>query len=101
MRVTTAAVRSARPNANLDTVTVVINRCDQTMLGGVERRQHVESVLGQEQIFYVSNDHAAMVESSNTGTPIALSGASRKTSKEISAIAEFCIGIKPANVKAA
>jgi hypothetical protein len=67
----------------------------------VERRQHVESVLGQEQIFYVSNDSAAMVESSNTGTPLALSGGSRKTSKEISAIAEFCIGIKSANVKAA
>ena len=79
----------------------MINRCDRTLLGGVERRQHVESVLGQEQVFYVGNDSVAMIESSNTGTPLALSGASRKTSKEISAIAEFCVGIKPANVKAA
>src|SRR5262249_33089298 len=61
---TIAAVRAARPNSNLDTVSVVINRCDRTLLGGVERRQHVESVLGQEQVFYVGNDSVAMIESS-------------------------------------
>lgn len=98
---TIAAVRTARPSSNLDTVSVVVNRVDRSLLGGVERRQHVESVLGQEQVFYVSNDPAAMIECSNTGTPLAISGNSRKTSKEISVIAEFCVGIKSANVKAA
>jgi len=41
------------------------------------------------------------VEASNTGTPLAQSGASRKTIKEISAVADFCTGIKSAKVKAA
>jgi Flp pilus assembly CpaE family ATPase len=67
----------------------------------MERRQHVQSVLGEEQIFYVGNDSAAMVESANTGTPLAQSGGSRKTMKEISAIAEFCIGANTPKVKAA
>jgi Flp pilus assembly CpaE family ATPase len=70
-------------------------------LGGVERRQHVESVLGSEQIFYVSNDPAAMLESVNTGTPVAQATGSRKIIKEIAALAEFCTGIKALAVKAA
>ena len=60
----------------------------------------MESVLGGEQVFYVGNDPTAMVESVNTGTPLAQSSGSRKTIKEISAIAEFCVGLKSPNVKA-
>jgi len=98
---TLTVVREGRPGRAQDSVAVVVNRCDRSLLGGIERRQHVESVLGAEQIFYVSNDPQAMVESANTGTPLAQSAGSRKTAKEISAIAEFCIGIKTPNVKAA
>ena len=98
---TLAVVRDARPGTPHDKVAVVVNRCDRTLLGGVERRQHVQSVLGEEQVFYVGNDSAALVESANTGTPLALSGGSRKTIKEISAVAEFCVGLNPPNVKAA
>jgi pilus assembly protein CpaE len=98
---TLAVVRDARPGTAPEKVAVVVNRCDRTLLGGVERRQHVESVLGDEQVFYVGNDSAAMVESANTGTPLAQSGGSRKTLKEISAIAEFCIGANAPKVKAA
>ena len=61
----------------------------------------MQSVLGDEQVFYVGNDSAALVESANTGTPLALSGGSRKTIKEISAIAEYCLGANAPNVKAA
>jgi len=96
-----AAVRDARPHSSPDSVAVVINRCERTLLGGVERRQHVESVLKDELVFYVGSDPAAFVEASNTGTPLAQSGASRKTIKEISAVADFCTGIKSAKVKAA
>ena len=98
---TLAIVRDARPNSAQDTVAIAINRCDRTLLGGVERRQHVESVLGGEQVFYVSNDPTAMVESANTGIPLAQSSGSRKTIKEISAIAEYCVGIRSPKVKAA
>ena len=98
---TLAVVREARPDSAKDSLAIVVNRCDRTLLGGVERRQHVESVLKDEQIFYVGNDPAALVESANTGTPLAMSGGSRKTIKEISAIAEFCTGVKALNVRAA
>jgi pilus assembly protein CpaE len=98
---TLAAVREARQNAPNESVSIVINRCDRTLLGGIERRQHVESVLAQEQVFYVSEDHAAVIESTNTGTPLALSGNSRRISKEIAVVAAFCLGAKAANVKAA
>ena len=98
---TLAVVRDARPGTAGDSVAVVVNRCDRTLLGGMERRQHVESVLGSEQVFYVGNDQPAMVESVNTGTPLAQAGGSRKTIKEISAIAEFCIGKQSPSVKAA
>jgi Flp pilus assembly CpaE family ATPase len=98
---TLAAVREARQNAPNESVSIVINRCDRTLLGGIERRQHVESVLAQEQVFYVSEDHAAVIESTNTGTPLALSGNSRRISKEIAVVAAFCLDAKAANVKAA
>src|SRR5262249_14976545 len=98
---TLKVVRDGRPGSPPESVAVVINRCDRTLLGGVERRQHVESVLGSENILYVSNDPAAFIESANTGRPVALATASRKTIKEIAAIAEFCTGQKTPNVKAA
>lgn len=94
-------VREGRPGTHHDSIGVVVNRCDRTLLGGVERRQHVESVLGGEQVFYVSNDSAAFVESANTGTPLSQSNGSRKTAKEIFAIAEFCTGKRTPSVKAA
>src|SRR5262249_25754020 len=81
---TLKVVRDGRPGTHHDSVSVVVNRSDRTLLGGVERRQHVESVLSGEQVFYVSNDPAAFVESANTGTPLAQSAGSRKTVKEIS-----------------
>jgi pilus assembly protein CpaE len=97
---TLAVVRDARPSSAQDTVAIAINRCERTLLGGVERRQHVESVLGGEQVFYVGND-PTVVESANTGTSLAQSSGSRKTIKEISAIAEYCVGIRSPKVKAA
>jgi pilus assembly protein CpaE len=96
-----AVVRDARPGPGKQPPAIVINRCDRTLLGGIERRQHVESVLKDEQIFYVGNDAVAMLECVNTGTRLAQSGGSRKTMKEISAIAEFCTGVTAPSVKAA
>ncbi len=98
---TLAAVREVRPAGNPESVAVVINRCDRTLLGGVERRQHVQSVLANEQVFYVSNDPTAVLESSNTGIPLAASANTRRISKEIAAVAAFCSAVKAAKVKAA
>jgi Flp pilus assembly CpaE family ATPase len=98
---TLAAVRDARPNSSAESVVVAINRCERTLLGGVDRRQHVESVLGHEKVFYVGNDPAGVVESTNTGTPMVQAGGSRKTVKEIQAIAAFCANASSEEVKSA
>lgn len=71
---------------------VVLNRCERTVLGGVARRNHVEKVLGDETVFYV-REEPMVLQSINTGAPMALGGAARKTMREIAAIAEFCAGL--------
>jgi pilus assembly protein CpaE len=71
---------------------VAINNCERGLFGRVARRQHVKSVLPGEQIFYVRND-PAVLESINTGMPMALSGSRRRIGKDIAKITEFCSGL--------
>jgi pilus assembly protein CpaE len=73
-------------------IRVAINNCERGLFGQVARRQHVESVLPGEQIFYVRND-PAVLESINTGMPMALSNSRRRISKDIAKITEFCSGL--------
>jgi pilus assembly protein CpaE len=88
---TVAAVRDSRPpSASLG---VVLNRCERTLFGGVARRHHVEKVLDNQAVFYV-REEPMVLESINTGTPMALAHAARKTMREIAAIAEFCAGLR-------
>jgi pilus assembly protein CpaE len=86
-----AAVRAA-PAAG--SVAVVINRYQRGAMGGIARRKHVMSVLGNEKIFFVRNDDDAMVESSNIGSPLSL-GRNRRSVKEIAEIAAFCAQVTP------
>jgi len=88
---TVAAVRDACSASGQ--VAVAVNRCEHRLVGGIVRRQHVEKVLGREKIFYVRND-PMMVQSVNTGTPMALTNAARKASREIASLGEFCAGLK-------
>jgi hypothetical protein len=62
------------------------------LFGRVARRQHVDSVLPGEQIFYVRNDPTA-VESINTGMPMTLSVSRRGISKDIAKMTAFCTGL--------
>jgi pilus assembly protein CpaE len=87
-----ATVRSSRSDTSQ--IAVVINRYEPTMIGGVARRNHVESVLRDERVFYVRDDLSAMAESLNIGAPMVLNSASRKTAREIVAIAAFCAKFK-------
>ncbi|HKB92535.1 MAG TPA: AAA family ATPase [Opitutaceae bacterium] len=73
-------------------IRVAINNCERGLFGQVARRQHVESVLPGEQIFYVRNDPAAL-ESINTGMPMALSHPRRGISKDIAKMTAFCSGL--------
>jgi pilus assembly protein CpaE len=71
---------------------VAMNRSQRRLLGGVARRNHVETALGGEQIFYIAEEPMAL-ESINTGSPMAISKSYRAMGKDIAALAAFCQGI--------
>jgi pilus assembly protein CpaE len=87
---TIAVVRDSRGPAA--PMAVVLNRCERSLLGGVARRHHVEKVVGDETVFYV-REEPLVLQSINTGSPMALSRSARKTMREIASIAEFCAGL--------
>jgi pilus assembly protein CpaE len=100
---TLKAVRSARnsvlsrasaPGADRQ-IAVAMNRCQRRFMGGIRHRRHVEAVLGDEQVFYVSDEPVAL-ESINTGTPIGLNKSGGAFGKDIAALAAFCGGMKSA-----
>ena len=74
-----------------------MNRCRRRFMGGIRHRRHVETVLGDEQVFYVGEEPVAL-ESINTGTPIGLNKSSGAFVKDISALATFCGGLKSSRV---
>lgn len=76
---------------------VVVNRCARTLLGAVERRHHVEKVLGRDGVFFVGED-PMLVQAANAGTPLTLSDPGRKTCKEIAALAAFCADLQSTRV---
>jgi pilus assembly protein CpaE len=86
------AVRSFRGDTSQ--LAVVINRYEPTLTGGVARRAHVESVLPDEKVFFVRDDPAVMADCINVGTPIVLNRPSRKTARELAAVAKFCAQLK-------
>jgi pilus assembly protein CpaE len=92
---TLAAVREAvRADAH---VAVVINRCVRHLMGGVARRSHVETVLGNEQVFYVGEEPGA-INSINAGAPMALTSAYRTIGKDVAALATFFAELKVPDV---
>ena len=78
-------------------IAVAMNRCRRRLLGGVRNRRHVEAVLGDEQVFYVSEEPTAL-ESINTGTPIGLNRSSGAFVKDIATLAAFCGRLKSSRV---
>ncbi len=86
-----AAVReAARPDAK---VIAVVNRCQRHLLGSIVRRRHVETVLGNERVFYVGEEPTAL-QSVNAGAPMSLTRSYRRIGKDIAALATFCIEVK-------
>jgi Flp pilus assembly CpaE family ATPase len=70
-------------------VATVINRCERRLFGSIARRQHVESAIGSESVFYVAEEPMALL-SANTGAPMAMTKSYRAIGKDIAAIAAFC-----------
>ena len=77
---------------------VAINRCQRRMIGGIARRQHVETALRGEQIFYIGEEPMAL-ESINTGSPLASNKSYRAIGKDIAALTDFCSGLIPARAE--
>jgi pilus assembly protein CpaE len=76
-------------------VKVALNRCDFRLLGGVARRQHVTSVLPNEQVTFVMNSSLA-TESINSGVPMVAASPSQKINKQIAELAQFCASLESA-----
>src|SRR5690348_6925638 len=88
---TLAAIRDSTPCP--DHVAVAVNRCRQSLFGGIARGKHVKSALAGERIFYVGEEPMAL-ESVNTGEPMALAGSYRAIGKDIAKLAAFCAELK-------
>jgi pilus assembly protein CpaE len=78
-------------------IAIAINRFRRRFMGGVVNRQHVETVLRGEKIFYVGEE-PAMLESINTGMPIGSMRTSGVFAREIAALASHCAALKPSHV---
>ena len=89
---TVGAIRAER-GINAD-VRTVINRCESGLFGGVARRDHVDRIVGAEQLFYVRNTSIAL-ECVNRGKSLTMARPSDKAVKDIAAIADFCMALKP------
>jgi pilus assembly protein CpaE len=88
---TLAVVRdAARASAQ---IAIAVNRCRRRFWGGVARRHHGEKVLGRKNVFYIAEE-PMVLESINTGTPMALSKGAGASRRDIAALAEFCANVK-------
>lgn len=92
---TVSAVREvARPDVP---VAVVVNRCQRHLVRGIARRRHVETLLGNEKVFYVGEEPMA-TQSINSGSPMALTNSYRAIRKDIVSLATFCSDLKSLSV---
>jgi MinD-like ATPase involved in chromosome partitioning or flagellar assembly len=65
------------------------------LLGGIARRQHVKSILRDEQVAYIREDSYAARESVNTGVPVSLSGHRSKLSKDVTQLTSLIAALQP------
>jgi pilus assembly protein CpaE len=74
-------------------ITVVLNRCESGLFGGIARSQHIKRILSHETVITVRDDVVAAVESVNTGIPISLASPSSKIAKDIRPLANLLAGV--------
>lgn len=79
-------------------VRAVINRTESGLFGRVVRRDHVDRVLGEKERLYVRNTNLAL-ESVNMGKSMSIARPSDRAVKDIAAIANFCLTLKPASAR--
>ncbi|TMJ79090.1 MAG: hypothetical protein E6G76_28965 [Alphaproteobacteria bacterium] len=77
-------------------IVVALNRCESRLAGGIARRRHVKTALGDQTVVYIRDDPAAVNHSLNTGIPISLTSHSNKVAKDVRALASVVSGLMPA-----
>ena len=77
-------------------IVVALNQCESRLGGGIARRQHVKTALGNQTVVYIRDDPAAVNHSLNTGVPISLTSRSNKVAKDVRALASLVAGLTPA-----
>jgi pilus assembly protein CpaE len=70
-------------------VVVALNRCEAGFLSGIARGDHINKVLGHEQVITVREGARSAIDSANTGIPMAVGQPSSRISKDIGALAEL------------
>ena len=75
-------------------VRAVVNKCQFGVLGNVARADHVARVLGEAKRLLVRNTRVAL-ECVDVGTPMTVAYPSDKSVRDIAAIAEYCLALKP------
>jgi pilus assembly protein CpaE len=87
---------SARPDVQ---VAVAVNRCERRLVRGIARRHHIETMLGNEHVFYVGEEPMA-TQSINSGSPLALTNSYHAIRKDIASLGAFCVELKHSAVAA-
>ena len=88
---TLSAVReSGRPGLQ---IAVVVNRCERSLVRGIVRRRHVETLLGNERVFYVGEEPMA-THSINSGSPMSFTNSYRAIRKDIASLGAFFTELK-------
>jgi pilus assembly protein CpaE len=77
-------------------IVVALNRCESRLGGGIARRQHVKTALGNQTVVYIRDDPAAVNHSLNTGVPLSITSRSNKVAKDVRALASLVSGLTPA-----
>lgn len=90
LRATLDAVLAAKTSSS--EIAIVLNKVSRRLFGRIERQHHVKRVLGDQTVFYVSDDPST-TDRVNIGTPAALAGSGRNA-KEFARLARFCVGLR-------
>ena len=99
LRQAAETVRAIRAEVGINAdVRTVINRCESGLFGRVARRDHVDRIVGSEQLFYVRNTSMAL-ECVNRGESLTMARPSDKAVKDIAAITDFCMALKSVSAR--
>lgn len=77
-------------------IVVALNRCERQLFGGIARRQHVQRILGREEIVYVREDIVSANHALNTGVPISIGTPSSRIAKDVRPLVSLMADLKPA-----